>query len=67
MDLGLNDGITKDVTMLMDPQDEEEWHRIGLFSRADRAGTPSGPSSFINPSLPCLGVSEVSKLPTGFW
>jgi hypothetical protein len=27
------------VTMLMDPQDEVEWLKIGLFNRADRAGT----------------------------
>jgi len=58
MDLGLMAGVTKDVTMLMDPQDEEEWHRIGLFSRA---GTPSGPSSFNTPSLPCPVVSKVTK------
>jgi hypothetical protein len=51
MNLGAVAGVTEDVNTLMDPQDEEDWNRLGFFSKADRAGASSGSFQSFNHSL----------------
>jgi hypothetical protein len=41
MDLGLKTDVLQDITVLMNPLDEEEWKREGLFKKADTGGVHS--------------------------